>query len=489
MDGDTKNTTFPPDYAETELVLGLVGAVGTDLSSIEKIITERLAQFRYTANPVRLSSLIRTMGGLTTTLKEAPACDRYRSYMDAGSEARRTASRGDVLALSAISAIHGRRTKAEPLGPTVHILRSLKHPDEVNALRSAYGGGFVLIGVYSSKKMRLKHLCEDEGMTVDEANELIRRDEDEPNRLGQRTRDTFERADAFVSLHAPDSKEQLWRILDLLFGKPDLTPFLDEHAMFMAYSASLRSADLSRQVGAVILSSAGELIATGANDVPAFGGGLYWPSEHDQRDHKKGFDSNERRRDDIVLAVMKRLTPDDERSEGDLLEHARDVLKGTGLLDLTEFGRAVHAEMEALMCCARVGVSPSDGTLYTTTFPCHNCAKHIIAAGLRRVVYVEPYPKSLAAELHPDELVLDPEKTVEDHVAFVPFVGIGPRRFFDLFSMKLSSGRTLERKKHGEKVEWKRDSARLRIPMLPASYLEIEKLAVATLVDLVGGKQ
>ncbi|MDN3612645.1 hypothetical protein QWZ16_23945 [Vibrio ostreicida] len=26
-------------------------------------------------------------------------------------------------------------------------------------------------------------------------------------------------------------------------------------------------------------------------------------------------------------------------------------------------------------------------------FPCHNCAKHIVASGIKRVVYVEPYPK------------------------------------------------------------------------------------------------
>ena len=44
-----------------------------------------------------------------------------------------------------------------------------------------------------------------------------------------------------------------------------------------------------------------------------------------------------------------------------------------------------HAEMEALLSCARSGVSTRGATLYSTTFPCHNCAKHIIAAGVARV--------------------------------------------------------------------------------------------------------
>jgi deoxycytidylate deaminase len=73
-------------------------------------------------------------------------------------------------------------------------------------------------------------------------------------------------------------------------------------------------------------------------------------------------------------------------------------------LDITEFGRPVHAEMEAILSCARIGISPKMGTLYCTTFPCHNCAKHIVAAGIKRVVYVEPYPKSKAEKLHSDSL-------------------------------------------------------------------------------------
>lgn len=42
------------------------------------------------------------------------------------------------------------------------------------------------------------------------------------------------------------------------------------------YLSSLRSADLSRQVGAVI-SKDRNIISTGANDIPKFGGGQYWP--------------------------------------------------------------------------------------------------------------------------------------------------------------------------------------------------------------------
>jgi len=70
---------------------------------------------------------------------------------------------------------------------------------------------------------------------------------------------------------------------NVLFGHPYETPTFDEYAMFIAFSAALRSADLSRQVGAVIARN-NEIIGTGANDCPKYGGGLYWP-EYDPNTH------------------------------------------------------------------------------------------------------------------------------------------------------------------------------------------------------------
>jgi len=57
--------------------------------------------------------------------------------------------------------------------------------------------------------------------------------------------------------------------------------------------------------------------------------------------------------------------------------------------------------MDAILALARGGETGIVGsTLYCTNYPCHYCAKHIIAAGINRVVYLEPYEKSLARKLH-----------------------------------------------------------------------------------------
>ena len=71
----------------------------------------------------------------------------------------------------------------------------------------------------------------------------MQRDEDEEVPFGQRSRDTFQLADVFIQLGSEQYKEKLERFLDLIFGNPFLTPEPDEHAMFLAYAASLRSGE------------------------------------------------------------------------------------------------------------------------------------------------------------------------------------------------------------------------------------------------------
>jgi len=63
---------------------------------------------------------------------------------------------------------------------------------------------------------------------------------------------------------------------------------------------------------------------------------------------------------------------------------------------------------------------------------------------------------------------------IENKVKFRQFVGVGPSRFFDLFSMKLSTGRILVREIEGKIVDWKPKKTSLRVPILPTSYIQRE---------------
>ena len=487
-------------YKDSELVIGLVGAIGTDLENITKIISDRLEAYRYTSDSLRISKECIVPLCEILDIKNVPNVDatffeKVNSLMDCGNEIRRKTGNNEILALASAKVIHSKREfekgeVAKPSHRKAYILNSLKNPDEVNTLRKIYSKSFFLIGVHCSEKQRKNYLIDKKRLDESEAEKLIIRDINEGDDFGQHTRDTFHLSDFYVDYGNNSQKleKDIWRILDLIFGKPFLTPTPDEFSMFMAFSASLRSADLSRQVGAVIARGE-DIISTGANDVPKFGGGLYWPSidyskkyeivdAPQGRDYMRGEDSNHAQKQEIIEEILSAVDSKEIRDE------FRKILKKSPIKDITEYGRIVHAEMEALMSCARNNQCTKNATLYCTTFPCHNCAKHIIAAGVTRVVYIEPYPKSKALEFHSDSIT-ENKDDVGSKVFFEPFVGVGPRSFYNLFSMNLGSGEPIDRKDNGKTISWEPQSANLRMQILPNSYLELEEVATKEVFNLV----
>lgn len=60
---------------------------------------------------------------------------------------------------------------------------------------------------------------------------------------------------------------------------------------------------------------------------------------------------------------------------------------------------AIHAEQNAIIQAAKLGVSIEGATLYCTHQPCVICAKMIVNAGISRIVYVEGYPDDFSLEI------------------------------------------------------------------------------------------
>jgi deoxycytidylate deaminase len=478
----------------SEIVIGLVGPLGTDTDKIRMMIADRLREYGYVAEIIRISTvLIPALAG-PERVPPRPTYDRARALIDLGNQIRRESKNNAVLALAAAAEIARRRPDPDgPVRKVAYIISSLKLPEEVAELRKIYGRGFYLFAVSSDREQRVQNLsAHGKEMDLARAWELITRDEYEQEPYGQNTRDTFHLADFFVADERNDDKlrASLYRCLDLVFGNVFITPTFNEYAMFMAFSASLRSADLSRQVGAVVARDR-EILSTGANDCPSPGGGLYWPEFVGDRiddvprgrDFKRLGDSNVLEREKLIEFIVNEA-PESYRAT--LIE----ILRKSPLRDLTEFGRVVHAEMEALLACSRNNVSCRRATLYCTTFPCHNCAKHIIAAGVDQVVYVEPYPKSKALEFHDDAITMGKVESGERRVRFKPFIGVGPRQFFDLFSLSLSAGRRIRRKDGvGKVIAWTPSEATPRVQMLPIAHRTFEEGAVKYLNSITGGVQ
>ncbi len=66
---------------------------------------------------------------------------------------------------------------------------------------------------------------------------------------------------------------------------------------------------------------------------------------------------------------------------------------------MQELCRGLHAEQNAIIQAALFGVSIENSHIYTVTQPCVVCAKMIINAGIKRIVFDEPYPDQLAEEM------------------------------------------------------------------------------------------
>ena len=477
------------NFENSEIIIGIVSAVGTETPRVITPLTDRLHRFGYNVEEIKVSSLL-------TSAQTSSEYDRIRGLMSAGDDLRKATNNNAILAHGAAKLIKSKRD--EDKEKNAYIINSLKHPGEVEILRKIYGQGFYLFGIHTDKKRRLHYLTNDKGLTSTEADELTSIDEDENIPHGQRTRDTYHLSDFFINFGKNDDqvKNTIQRFLELIFSHPYKNPTFDEFAMFMAFSSSVRSGDLSRQVGAVIAKNQ-QIIATGANECPVSGGGLYWAQtdeesgnvidKNDGKDYTRNEDSNKAEQNEIIQGIVTSISKIDDIN-ADCIEAIQKVLEESRIRDLTEFGRVVHGEMEAILSCARAGINCIDSTLYCTTFPCHNCAKHIIASGIVRVVYVEPYPKSKALEFHSDSIELrtklDNQKESE-LVIFEPFTGVGVRRFLDFFSMNLGMGNKLKRKnKEGSTVIWEVGKAKPRVALLPKSYLDIENSAANTFDEI-----
>lgn len=80
--------------------------------------------------------------------------------------------------------------------------------------------------------------------------------------------------------------------------------------------------------------------------------------------------------------------------------------------------------------------------------------------------------------------LLDEANRAKRKVPFTPFVGVGPRRYFDLFSLTLSRGFELVRKRDGKILKMSRPESFPRVSMSPFSYIQREAIAIKALESL-----
>ena len=137
--------------------------------------------------------------------------------------------------------------------------------------------------------------------------------------------------------------------------EPEKRPSNTEYFLLMAELAASRSTCLRRKVGAIIVKDR-RVLSTGYNGAPK---GIKHCAE-------------------VGCVRIDEDIPSGQRHE---------------------LCRGVHAEQNAIIQAAVFGVSIKGATMYITNHPCSVCAKIIINADIKEVIYLEDYVDELAKEL------------------------------------------------------------------------------------------
>lgn len=491
-----KHTNFAGDskailstLRSQELFFAVVGPVGAGGSRAIASLERACVEAGYKAERIRVSELIKSWAkdqGKIQPSFERKTLEDVRTLQDWGDEMRMADPA--AIARATLAEIARRRAKrtgvdfvpGEAVSPgdekVAYLIDSIRHPAETNLFRRTYANAFALVGVVCEEQERIKRIL-DKYLTVPEqqvpdlvrkAKAFISRDaDDELATHGQHVTKAFFEADFFVDNTDCDVSDRdqlldtpLSRLVSIVAHDRIVRPTIEETAMHHAHSARVRSACLSRQVGAALVDFEGTVLATGTNEVPKAGGGVYgelFAEEHGADDRcafrPDAYCSSNREQNRIIedlITDIPALTAVEDRAA------LRSALRKTAVGQLIEFSRAVHAEMDALMSAGREGVTTSGTRLFVTTFPCHYCARHIVSAGVHEVQFIEPYPKSLALNLHKDAITVDATRWVapgaihevskeeateaepagtilHGKVLFRPFVGVAPRLYLRAF--------------------------------------------------------
>ncbi|WP_299213199.1 anti-phage dCTP deaminase [uncultured Aquimarina sp.] len=468
------------DYTITdELIIGLCGPIGSDINFVSESLKEILEDtFGYDCIEIKLSDFIRMQFEIP---KKEKKFSYYEELINKGNELRNQFG-NDILSKLIVHEItKDRQSKSKTDKELVkkkricYIINSIKHISEYRLLKRVYQNIFYFIGVFSPLEVRKENLSV-KGIENPDIERLVKIDSEQVEDHGQKVSKTFPNADYFLRIEDSNDKivnDKIQRFLDLVFGTKITTPTYQETAMYMASSASANSACLSRQVGASITNKLGDIISVGWNDVPKYGGNLYTENDLNGDDHRcinksGGKCFNDEEKNELINLITEKLV-EEEVINKEKSNDVFNILKDSRIRDLIEFSRAVHAEMHAMInATQKSGSEILGGKLFCTTYPCHNCARHIVAAGIKEVYYIEPYKKSLALKLHSDSIT--ERFNTENRVKVLMYDGVSPKRYIDLFKINDAE----KRKKDGKKliVKRKKASPRKSVSLEAIPFLE-----------------
>ena len=407
----------------SNLVVGLTGPVGSGCSSMAGVLQNRC--FR----SYRLSDEIRN------EMKAAGCCPRKRSknyrkaLQDYGNQRRQMRLAYWVGKLL-------ERVEKEAVGESPIVIDGIRNFGEVQRLRHEYPN-FFLVAICAEREHRWTRVKSDYGGRQSEFQRDDRRDQNEGIPHGQQVQQCVDDAD-FVYFNneqhmirvrdedrpgqtqiEADLGRQADNFVPLMEGKEEgRPPTPQESQMAAAYALSNASSCLKRHVGAVVT------VERGGREIPISMGYNENPAGVARCIDNGGCSKDEHMRSWFAAQTKvycprcgAKLSSPTETTRCECGDSIRDWIRPLRGMELCT---AIHAEERAIKSLG--DRSAEGGKLYATTFPCFQCSRMILDAGIKNLVYVEAYP------------IVEAQNFLSENGCSVsPFNGFTARAFFRVF--------------------------------------------------------
>lgn len=304
---------------------------------------------------------------------------------------------------------------------TFIVVDSFRNTMEAMFFKERYAG-FYLFSI-NAKDSDIKHrLIKNSSMTEDEIKKQSSKEEDvEPLKsmdyfTSQGVRDCIQKADIHISNNNDDhgNKDFLYRqiikFVSLVQHPGLITPSEDEKMMQIAYTAKLNSGCLSRQVGAAVTNSSGSLMAIGWNSVAEGQTPCLLRNKVELIDlvantpeniKKSNVYSSFEKTEAFSDALQQYSAPisQDETKYQPAFEGLNQSFCFKSVYNEHQgdnnqvHTRSLHAEENAFLQISKYGgEGVKGGVLYSTASPCELCSKKAYQLGIKKVIYIDPYP-------------------------------------------------------------------------------------------------
>jgi deoxycytidylate deaminase/dephospho-CoA kinase len=409
-------------------VIGLTAPFGSGSTTSATILGDRLG-FKVT----RLSSFIRK-----DFEQRNSSLEPTRSNLQTHGDWMRKAKNCGILAELAVDELEKGSETSKRI-----VVDGIRNLAEIEYLRDRFGNSFFLFALecpVSQRWERLRPGYEKSGLVMADFLRDDARDQNEELGYGQQVQLCVDQADVLIDnsddVSQADLRTKLEDYADLVLGCKYRFARPIEIYMNVAYSASHGSKCIKRQVGAVIVNALpnvmGEVVGQGFNENPI-------GTRPCIEEPKYGADPEHRRagkcyRDIVLQSGFEELVQNEAHCPrcGEKIKIASsgppwicaacngDIEPYFWPERAMTLCTAVHAEVAAILSAFG---RTKGATLYTTTFPCFQCAEKITQVGISNIVFNEAYPDVRAAG-----------RLEIAGIQVLRFEGIRSRRFDEIFS-------------------------------------------------------